>query len=39
MDREVARDKVRREKEKKEDVVSLEEMKKKFGIRSDAFKL
>jgi len=39
VDKEVARDKARREKEKKEDVVSLEEMKRKFGIKSDAFKL
>jgi ribosomal RNA assembly protein len=36
---EVARDKARRNKEKKEDLVDLEEMKKKFGINPTNFKL
>ena len=37
--REISRDKARREKEKKEDIVDLEEMKKKFGIKSSNFTL
>lgn len=39
VDSEIVKDKAKREKEKKEDVVNLEEMKKKFGIKSGAFKL
>jgi ribosomal RNA assembly protein len=36
---EIAKDKKRREQEKKDDTVTLEDMKKKFGIKSDALKL